>query len=81
MELRHLGREVKTALELAVVALCPQELLERLAMSAGLLDAVVELPVDSPAVAALIPKLLERARQGLADWSAWQDKHLRNATA
>ena len=46
MQLRHVGREVKTAVELAIVALCPQELLERLAATAGLLEAVAGLPVD-----------------------------------
>ena len=41
LSLSHLRRETRTALELAVVALAPSELLERLAASAGLLEAGV----------------------------------------
>ncbi len=81
MELRHLGREVKTALELAIVALCPSELVDRLALAAGLLDAIAELPLDSPAVAALVPGVGTRARAALKDWSRWQDDHLRRISA
>lgn len=75
LELSHLTREVKTALELAIIALCPAELVERLAVSAGLLDAVGELPIDSPAVAAMVPGLDARARTALRDWDAWRQKH------
>jgi hypothetical protein len=80
MELLHLGREVKTALELAVVALCPEELLERLAVAAGLLDAIAELPVDTPPVTALVPKLVLRARAALGDWDVWHAEHIRKAS-
>jgi hypothetical protein len=78
MELRHLGRELKTALELAIVALCPVELVERLAMMAGLLDAVSELPLESPAVSAMVPALDARA---LDAWAQWQEKNLRKISA
>lgn len=81
MELRHLGRDVKTALELAIVALCPSELVDRLAMAAGLLDAIAELPLDSPAVAALVPGLETRARTALDDWNRWREGHLRKISA
>ena len=75
MQLRHVGREVKTAVELAIVALCPQELLERLAATAGLLEAVAGLPVDSPPLVALSPKLMARATATLEEWAKWQEKH------
>ncbi len=81
MELRHLEREVKTAVELGIVGLCPQELVERLAAIGGLLDAVAELPVDSPPVAVLVPKLVMRAKTALREWAAWQEEHLRKASA
>ncbi|MDP2272218.1 MAG: hypothetical protein Q8N23_21045 [Archangium sp.] len=81
LELKHLGREVKTALELAIVALSPSDLVERLAVSAGLLDAIAELPLDSPAVAALLPGLKSRGQAALQDWAAWQDQHLRRISA
>lgn len=81
MELRHLAREVKTALELAIVALCPSELVDRLAMAVGLLDALVELPLDSPAVGALVPGVETRARTALEDWGRWREGHLRKISA
>ncbi len=81
MELRHLGREVKTALELAIVALAPSSIVEGLASAAGLLDAVVELPLDSPALAALVPGLDARARTALKAWATWREEHLRKLSA
>jgi hypothetical protein len=81
MELRHLGREVKSAVELAIVGLCPSELLERLATICGLLDAAAELPADSPPVAVLVPKLVARANAALREWAAWKEAHLRSASA
>ena len=62
LERRHLRREVKTALELAIVALAPAELLDELASVAGMLEAVSELPEDSPPALALLPRTIERAR-------------------
>ena len=76
MDLRHLRREARTALELAVIALAPSELVDRLAAVAGLLEALVELPPSSPPVLALVPGLVQRARQSLADWQTWQHEHL-----
>lgn len=81
LDLSHLRRETRTALELAVVALAPMELIDRLAGAAGLLEALVELPPDSPPVLALTPKLVGRARSALEDWSAWQARHLSKAKA
>jgi hypothetical protein len=81
MEIRHLCREVKTALELAIAGLVPAELVDRLAMSAGLLDALSEFPLDSAHVSRLLPRTLTGARQALEDWQAWQEKHLVKASA
>jgi len=71
MEIRHLLRTLKTALELALVARVPVDLLNSLARPAGLLGAVTELPVDTPAVEALIPVLLSDARAALERWDRW----------
>ena len=81
MELRHRGREVKTALELAIVAMCPQELVERLASTVGLLEAVAELPLDNPSVAAWASGLDQRANKALKAWSTWRAKHLAKISA
>jgi hypothetical protein len=59
-----------------VVALAPSELLERLAASAGLLEALVELPANSPPALALVPGLIERTRDSLEDWRTWQRENL-----
>ena len=69
--LSHLRREVRTALELAVVALAPSELIERLAAAAGLLEALIELPANSPPALALVPGLVERTQASLDDWQIW----------
>jgi hypothetical protein len=74
--LSHLRREARTALELAVVALAPSDLVERLAAIAGLLEALIELPANSPPALALVPGLVERARQALDDWQTWHREHL-----
>ncbi len=72
MGLRHLGREVKTALELAIVALGPSELVDRLAMAAGLCST---------------PSLSSRstappwARSALEEWGRWRDGHLQKISA
>ncbi len=73
MELRHVEREVRTALELALAALAPGSLIERLAMSAGLLGALLELPFDSAPAATWTRESLERARVTLAEWTRWED--------
>jgi hypothetical protein len=76
LDLSHLRREARTALELAVVALAPPELVDRLAISAGLLEALAELPTDSAPVTALVPKLAARTRGALDEWQRWQHEHL-----
>ena len=76
MDLNHLRRESRTALELAVVALAPSDLVDRLATSAGLLEALVELPTDSAPVIAIVPKLVTRTRSALEDWQKWYQEHL-----
>ena len=76
MDLRHLRREARTALELAVIALAPSQLVDRLATVAGLLEALVELPPSSPPALALAPSLVQRARQALAEWQLWQRENL-----
>ena len=76
MDLSHLRRDARTALELAVVALAPSELIDRLAAAAGLLEALAELPRDSAPVVALVPKLGSRTRAALEDWQEWCHEHL-----
>ena len=75
MDLNHLRREIRTALELAVVAMAPSELIDRLAIAAGLLEALIELPANSPPVIALVPPLLGRAKIALSDWQSWHVAH------
>jgi hypothetical protein len=76
MDLSHLRREARTALELAVIALAPSQLIDRLATVAGLLEALMELPPNSPPALALVPGLVQRARQSLSDWQTWQRENL-----
>lgn len=75
MELVHLRREVKTSLELAMIALAPMPLLDRLAAAAGLLEALAELPADAAPVIALAPRVAQRARESLEEWRKWQEQH------
>jgi hypothetical protein len=75
MDLRHLRREARSALELAVASLAPTALIDRLAMAAGLLEALNELPSDSPPVIALVPSVVTRANGTLDDWQAWLDRN------
>jgi hypothetical protein len=74
LELSHVRREVKTALELAIVALAPPDLLDELGAIAGLLDAINELPLDSPPARTLLPKVFARAKTSLAQWQSWEKK-------
>jgi len=76
LDVNHLRREARTALELAVVALAPWELIERLAAAAGLLEALGELPTHSPPRVALVPKVLTHARNALEEWQKWRKEHL-----
>lgn len=76
MDLSHLRRESRTALELAIVAMAPSDLVDRLAMAAGLLEALVELPTDSAPVIAILSRGVTHARSVLADWQKWHHEHL-----
>jgi hypothetical protein len=76
MDLSHLRRESRTALELAVVAMAPSDLVDRLATAAGLLEALDELPTDSAPVLAIVPRVATRARSALEDWQKWHHEHL-----
>jgi len=76
MDLSHLRRESRTALELAVVAMAPSDLVDRLAAAAGLLEALVELPIDSAPVIALVPRVVTRTRSALEAWQNWRHEHL-----
>jgi len=81
MELRHLAREVKTALELAIAALAPSDLVDRLAIGAGLLDAITDMALDEAAAMPLVTRTVERATQALAAWYQWRTEHPPKATA
>lgn len=75
-DLRHLRRETRTALELAVVALAPAEIMDRLAVAAGFLEALSELPTDTVPVVALVPGVVARTKEGLDRWRTWQGEYL-----
>ncbi len=74
MRLRHLAREVSTALELALVRMAPNPLIEQLASVAGLVTALQELPLDTEALRIWATQATERAERSLADWNAWQEQ-------
>lgn len=74
MDLRHLRRETRTALELAIVQLAPTDLIDRLAVVTGRLEALAELPADSPPAVALGPPTVDKARVALEAWRAWADR-------
>lgn len=76
MDLVHLRRETRTSLELAIVALAPSDLVERLATASGLLEALVELPPGSPPARTLIPSTTSRARSAVRLFYEWQSKRL-----
>ena len=76
MDLSHLRRESRTALELAIVALAPSDLVDRLATSAGLLEALAELPTDSAPVIGIMPTVVTRTRNVLDDWQKWHEEYL-----
>ena len=81
MELTHLAREVKTGLELALAALAPSDLVDRLAIGAGLLDAITDMALDEAATLPLVTRTVERANEALAAWRRWRADHPPKATA
>lgn len=70
----HLRREVKTALELAVSSMSPTEIVDRLAIAAGLLEALAEFPSDAAPVIATAPRAAAVADEALKAWRAWEAK-------
>jgi hypothetical protein len=74
-QLTHLRREARTALELAIVALAPDEIIDGLAVSTGLLEALNELPGDNSSVLAMAEVTAKRARKALQTWREWEKKH------
>jgi len=70
----HLRREVKTALELAVASMSPTALVDRLAVAAGLLEALAEFPSDAAPVVATAPRAVAIADEALLAWRAWETK-------
>jgi len=71
LDFSHLRRETRTALELAIVEFAPTDLVERLALVAGLLEALAEFPAESPPAQALGPPTIERASAALEVWREW----------
>jgi hypothetical protein len=70
----HLRREVKTALELAVASMSPTEIVDHLAVAAGLLEALAEFPSDAAPVVATAPRAVALADEALKAWRAWETK-------
>jgi hypothetical protein len=79
LEISHLRRETRTALELALIDFAPPQIIDKLACVTGVLEALAELPGDSPPVMAMAPITADRARIALDGWRAWADKHKKTA--
>jgi hypothetical protein len=79
LDFSHLRREARTALELAIVQLAPTHLVEQLALSAGLLEALAELPRDSAPAIALGPPTVGRTQLALDEWRDWSTARRRLA--
>jgi hypothetical protein len=75
MQLRHLGRETSTALELALVRMAPNPLIESLSSVAGLLTALEALPLDTESLRVWAEQANERAERALAEWRRWEEQH------
>jgi hypothetical protein len=71
-EIRHLLRTVKTALELAIVARAPVDLVNQLGRTSGLLDAVSQLPLDGGPMQAMTVGLINDARVVVDTWKRWE---------
>jgi hypothetical protein len=76
MEHRHLLREIKTALELAIATRAPWTMVEHLAMSSGLLEALIEVPAKT-----LLPETMQRAKNALATWRNWEAENAHKGEA
>jgi hypothetical protein len=79
MDLSHLRRESRTALELAIVELAPTDLIDGLAVVTGLLEALAELPAESAPAIALGPATADRARVALEAWRVWSERRKKRA--
>ena len=79
LDVSHLRREARTALELAIVELAPNDLIDGLALATGLLEALEELPLDSAPAIALGPPTVDRARVALKMWRGWSSTRKRLA--
>jgi hypothetical protein len=75
-DIAELARRTSDALDLAVAAGAPFDLLERLAAAAGLLRALREVPNH-----ALMPKVVSRAERVLRVWERWQRLQSRHIAA
>ncbi|HSY38606.1 MAG TPA: hypothetical protein VLA79_03730 [Polyangia bacterium] len=71
-EIRHLLRTVKTALELAIVARAPVDLINGLGRASGLLDAVTQLPIDGGPAQAMTVGVINDARAAVDTWKRWE---------
>jgi hypothetical protein len=71
-EIRHLLRNVKTSLELAIIARAPTDLLNRLGRVAGILDAIIQLPTEEGPAQALTAGLIADGLAAVDAWSKWQ---------
>lgn len=75
----HVRREVKTALELALASMGPSEMVDRLALAAGMLEALAEFPTDAAPVVATAPRALAIASEALSAWHSWETRPGRKA--
>lgn len=74
-QIRHVLRNVKTSLELAIVARAPADLLNKLGRVAGLLDAVSQLPINEGPAQALRVGLIADGLAAIDAWHTWQRSH------
>ncbi len=75
----HLRREVRTALELALAAFAPTQVLDGLARSAGYLEGLSEFPLDNPVVTALVNRVEAEAKSALQAWKDWSAAHVHSS--
>lgn len=72
LDRRHLRRETRTSVELAIAALAPRPLVDQLAAVAGILEALDELPTDAAPVRAMTASIVARANAALEAWRTWR---------
>jgi hypothetical protein len=81
MALRHLAREAKTSLELAIAASAPSELVDRLAIAVGLLEAILDMALADAGPVIWVTRTIARAEEAVLAWRAWRAEHPATATA